>query len=103
MMVTVMVAARGHDGSEYLQRNDAVNQTARGSACQEHFADVDPRLEIFMGIGRAFERKCGGDDRSEASGLEVVEERPHGIAQLLALVPEMGQVQSEDAAVPVHQ
>src|SRR5215467_11194367 len=60
-------------------------------------------MDESVSVGCLLQRKTSGDDRLEASGLELQEKELHRVRQLTSFVPEMREVQSEHTAILVHQ
>src|SRR5207245_3696868 len=70
---------------------------------QDDFSDVSPRLHEPMRIRRLLERKRARDDGVQPAGADFLQQQRHRVAELTPLVPQMPDVQAEDAAVPVPQ
>ena len=56
-----------------------------------------------MGVGGPLERKGFRDDGLQAAGAQLGEQHLHQRRELRALLPQMADVQAEDAAVAVDQ
>ena len=75
-----------------------------GASRQDDLADVLPALDEAVGVGDAVERERFRDDRGAGvSARSSVEQHVHERRQLRALLPQVADVQAEDAAVAVDQ